>query len=158
MSAAVSPSRARAPRRGRTPTLSIVVASRDDRALLDACLAHLLPASSHGLEVIVVRAGTASEVAALARANGWARIIQAPHDATLRQLRSIGMAEATGDIVALADERGGCDMEWMEKLLRHAGVEVPLESPAAAAARAADWSAYFAERGLFSEWRRQASA
>lgn len=106
----------------------------------------------------MVRAGTASEVAALARANPGARIIQAPHDATLRQLRSIGMAETTGDIVALADERSGCDTEWLALLLRHAGIELPLEPPVPATGGASDWSTYFSERGLFTEWRTQASA
>lgn len=141
------PARVRAPRRGSTPTLSIVVSSRSDRQDLEACLGTLLPRCTPcEAEVIVVRAAGASEVASLGRAYPAARFIQAPHDATARQLRGIGMAEATGDIVALANESSGMDAAWMCMLLRQAGAQ---ELPPAERA-AVDWDRYFAEQGLFA--------
>lgn len=156
MAADTRSARLRNPRRGSTPTLTVVVASRQERAQLHSCLAQLVPLCEHGVELIVVRAGVTSEIAALTRLHPTARFIQAPHDATLRQLRAIGMAESTGDIVALADERSGCDSEWMTLLLRQTGADV--DSHEAGHEPAGAWSDYFAERGLFSEWRAQASA
>jgi hypothetical protein len=141
------PARIRAPRVGRTPTLSIVIASRDDREVLELCLASLLPPCVRsGAEVIVVRAGSATEVAALVRGSAGVRFIHAPHDATVRQLRGIGMSEATGDIVALGDERSGANLEWISMLLRHAGADAQLDG---AGELTVDWEAYFDERRLF---------
>jgi hypothetical protein len=136
------------------PTLSVIVASRLDRSDLEACLEALLPScASVGAEVVVVRTGTSSEVTSLARVHGAARFVQAPHDATMRQLRGIGMAEATGDIVAITDEMGATP-HWIGLLLRRASDA----APEVAAPAPVDWDAYFSERGLFAGLRPGAEA
>jgi GT2 family glycosyltransferase len=149
--------RARTPRRSDKPTLSVVVASNRERALLDACLSSLLPqCAQQGAELIVARASSPNEVGALARAMPQVRFIAAPRDATIPQLRGIGMAEATGDIVALTEDHCIADEHWVEVILRHAmeGADVVGGGMGnAQRSRAVDWGAYFAEYGFFAPSR-----
>jgi hypothetical protein len=144
--------RTRTPRRGRTPTLSVVLIWRGERESLERCLTSLLPPCARvGAEVVVVRAAAALGDATSVAATG-ARFVHAPHDASVRQLRGLGMAEATGDIVALADERSALNGDWIATLLRRAGGD-GADVLDDAGPRATDWGSYFSERGLFAEWR-----
>jgi hypothetical protein len=152
--------RARTPRRTDRPTVSVVVASNRERALLDACLASLLPqCARQGAELIVTRAASPNEVGALARAMPQVRFVAAPRDATIPQLRGIGMAEATGDIVALTEDHCVAENHWLEVIMRHAmeGADVVGGGMGnAQRSRAVDWGAYFAEYGFFAPSRPDA--
>ncbi|MGI8497105.1 MAG: glycosyltransferase family 2 protein [Gemmatimonadaceae bacterium] len=142
------------------PTLSVVVASNRDRSLLDACLASLRGQCVRaGAELIVARAGLEHEAAALRRVFPGVRFIAAPADASIPQLRGIGMAEAAGDIVALTEDHCVADEHWLETIARHAGegggadvVGGGMDN--AQRARAVDWGAYFAEYGFFAPSRK----
>ena len=108
----------RAPRRGALPTVSVVVASNREPSRLRACLAPLLGQCARaGAQLIVARAGAPADVGALSRAHPTVRFVAGPAGATLQQLRGIGMAQATGDIVALTDDDHVADERWLDHLL-----------------------------------------
>src|SRR5690348_16214454 len=101
----VAPSVKRGPRRGSAPTVSVVVASNRDKALLQACLGSLLGQCQRlNAELLVARAGTSSDVASLGKTYPSVRFLAASVDASIPQLRALGMAQASGDVVALTED------------------------------------------------------
>jgi hypothetical protein len=147
----------RVPRRGTSPTVSVVVASNRDKALLHACLGSLLPQCQRlSAELVVARAGPPAEVAALAKTYSSVRFIAAPLDATIPSLRAIGMAQASGDVVALTEDHCIADDNWVEALTQTATAGADVVGGGmgnARITRAVDWAAYFAEYGFFSNDR-----
>lgn len=147
------PPGARGVRLAETPTVTVVVASRRERALLDACLASLRPqCREHGAGIVVARAGTPQEVAELGRAYPDVRFVAAPGDATIPQLRGQGLAEADGDIVALTEDHCVAAPDWVAQF-----AAAPRGSDVVGGAmgnarreRALDWAAYFSEYGFFA--------
>jgi len=141
------------------PAITIVVASNRSRALLNSCLASLLPQSERAsAELIVARAGTVIELHELQRAMPRVRFVHAPPTASIPQLRGLRMAESAGDIVALTEDHCVADDAWVQTLLQHA------QDPAdvigggmgnAQQQRTVDWAAYFSEYGFFSDQRRE---
>jgi hypothetical protein len=84
------------------------------------------------------------------------RFIAAPREATIPQLRGIGMAEATGDIVALTEDHCIAKDHGVEVIMEHAmeGADVVGGGMGnAQRARTVDWGAYFAEYGFFAPSR-----
>lgn len=150
-------SRTRARKPLESPTVSVIVASNRSRALLNSCLASLrLQCSRSSAELIVARAGTAAELQELRAAMPDVRFVAAPLTANIPELRGLGMAESTGDVVALTEDHCIADEAWVETLLQHA------QDPAdvigggmgnAQRERAVDWAAYFSEYGFFAETR-----
>lgn len=144
-------------RPGAKPTISVVIASNRAPELLDACLASLVGQCRRAkAELIVARAGDTPGIATLAHLNPPIRLIAAPANTSIPQLRGAGMAVATGDIVALTEDHCIADPHWIETLLRGAadGADViggGMDN--ARRDRAVDWGAYFAEYGFFSTTR-----
>ena len=145
-----------------SPAISVVVASNRPRALLDACLASLLPQCERAsAELIVARAGTAAELHELRTAMPDVCFVAAPPSATIPQLRGLGMAESTGDIVALTEDHCVADDAWVETLLQHAHDPADVIGGGMGNAqrdRAVDWAAYFSEYGFFAETRPEAAS
>lgn len=138
------------------PLITVVVASNRERKLLDSCLASLMPQCNQFVaELIVVRAGTAAEIMDLRASYPDVRFIAAAPATAIPQLRGIGMAESTGDIVALTEDHCVVDPSWVATLLQNAdGADVIGGSmDNAQRDRAVDWAAYFAEYGFFAEPR-----
>ena len=149
----VAPSTRRGPKRGSAPTVSVVVASNRDKALLHACLGSLLGQCQRlKAELLVARAGNAADVSALGKTYPSVRFITAPADASIPQLRALGMAQASGDVVALTEDHCIADENWVETLTLSASdadvVGGGMDN--ARRSRAVDWAAYFAEYGFFS--------
>jgi GT2 family glycosyltransferase len=136
------------------PTVSVVVASNRDKALLQACLGSLLGQCQRlKAELLVARAGAASDVSALGKTYPSVRFIAAPVDASIPQLRAIGMAQASGDVVALTEDHCIADENWVETLTQSANSDADVVGGGmdnARRSRAIDWAAYFAEYGFFS--------
>jgi GT2 family glycosyltransferase len=147
----------RGPRRGSAPTVSVVVASNRDKALLHACLGSLLGQCQRmNAELLVARAGAPSDVAPLAKSYPSVRFVNAPVDASIPQLRAIGMAQASGDVVALTEDHCIADENWVEALTLSASGDADVVGGGmdnARRSRAVDWAAYFAEYGFFSPER-----
>ena len=150
----ITPSLRRGPRRGSSPTISVVVASNRDKALLNACLGSLLGQCQRmNAELLVARAGTAADVSSLGKTYPSVRFVAAPPDASIPQLRAIGMAQAAGDVVALTEDHCIADDHWVETLTQSANGGADVVGGGmdnARRSRAVDWAAYFAEYGFFS--------
>ena len=150
----VTPSTRRGPKRGSAPTVSVVVASNRDKALLQACLGSLLGQCQRlNAELLVARAGAAPDVAALAKTYPAVRFVTAPTDSSIPQLRAMGMAQAYGDVVALTEDHCIADANWVETLTQSAHGDADVVGGGmdnARRSRAVDWAAYFAEYGFFS--------
>ena len=153
----VAPHVKRGPRRGSAPTVSVVVASNRDKTLLHACLGSLLGQCQRlNAELLVARAGSPQDVAALAKTYPSIRFVNAPLDASIPQLRAIGMAQASGDVVALTEDHCIADENWVEALTQSASGDADVVGGGmdnARRSRAVDWAAYFAEYGFFSPER-----
>lgn len=134
--------------------MSVVVASNRDKALLKACLGSLLGQCQRlNAELLVARAGTSTEVASLAKTYPSVRFVTASADASIPQLRAIGMAQASGDVVALTEDHCIADENWVEALTQSAHGDADVVGGGmdnARRARVVDWAAYFAEYGFFS--------
>lgn len=144
------PPGARTRRLADAPLISVVVASRAERALLDACLGALLPQCARlGAELVVARAGGSADIEAAYPTAVW---VAAPADASLPALRAAGMAVADGDVVALTEDHCVPAPDWLSQIVaaQKSGAEVvggAMEN--ARRDRAVDWAAYFAEYGSY---------
>lgn len=142
------PSRSRAPRRGSTPTFSIVVVSRGDLDALCACVERLEQSCRRlDAEVVIVVPGTIAEATSLQQRFASARVVPAPADAAGGDLRGLGMLEAGGDIVAFTED---CQMrgeEWIAVLERRA--KGP-DGYGPTSNGKIDWTRYLEERGLLT--------
>ena len=156
----VARSLGRGPKRGSNPTVSVVVASNRDKTLLHACLGSLLGQCQRlNAELLVARAGSAPDVAALAKTYPGVRFVTAPAEASIPQLRAVGMAQASGDVVALTEDHCVADANWVEALTQSANSDADVVGGGmenARRARVVDWAAYFAEYGFFSTDRPEA--
>jgi GT2 family glycosyltransferase len=135
----------------------VVIASNRDRALLQACLGSLLGQCQRlSAELLVARAGAAAELTSLSKTYPAVRFVPAPADASIPQLRAIGMAQASGDVVALTEDHCIADENWVESLTQSANSDADVVGGGmdnARRSRAVDWAAYFAEYGFFSSDR-----
>ena len=135
------------------PSLSVVVVSIGEAsALLEQLASPAGQSIARDSELIVVRAGTASRISELSKKIPYGRVIAGPPNSTLTELRSIGFAHASGDIVALADDATGDDRaetQWIEDLLRRCSRRLTLvaDGPATEGV-ATSWSGEFARYGL----------
>jgi hypothetical protein len=115
--------RYRTGRPAETPTFSLVATSRGDPGALRAMLAGLLPlCAAHGVQMVVVRAGPADEVLALAEQHPAARFLLPPGDAAPGALRAAGMAAAEGDVVLFGADDDPVLRERLLHLLASHGV------------------------------------
>lgn len=142
-----------------SPAITIVVASNRARALLNSCLASLLPQCERAsAELIVARAGTDAELDELRREMPGVRFVACPPTASIPELRGLGMAESTGDIVALTEDHCVADASWVQTLLQHAHDPADVIGGGMGNAqrdRTVDWAAYFSEYGFFSDRRSE---
>ena len=117
----ISPSRRSGPNtrpRSDGPEISIVVVSTRSRSVLTAFLSALVsPCLTAGVELLVVRAAPATELAEWRRIMPTVRWVAAPADATVAELRAIGMAESTGDVVRIAEDDRDLDVRWVHAVL-----------------------------------------
>ncbi|MBC7789139.1 MAG: hypothetical protein H7Z74_04255 [Anaerolineae bacterium] len=138
----------RAPRRGGKPTLTVVIASSEDDSRLDLCLAAILPQSTlYNGELIVVRSASSPEVRVLETLYPTARFVLAPTDASLPELRSLGMSEANGDIVVFTGDGIVRESRWLAKIMAKA---CPPDGENLVSDQPFDWSAYFTGAGVFT--------
>jgi len=122
--------------------------------LLEQLASAAVQSIARDAELIVVRADTATGVAELTRKISHGRVIAAPPKSTVTELRSIGFASASGDIVAFTDDSSGddrADPQWIEGLLRRCSRRLTLveDAPATdAGGVTTSWSGEFARYGV----------
>ena len=133
-------------------TVSVVVASFRDLAILEQCLDSLRPqCRALGAELLVARASreTAAELDSLAEG---CRIAPARADASVPELRGVGLAAARGEWVAITEDHCVADPKWLATLLaaRQPGVQVlGGRMGNARRERSTDCGAFFAEYGFY---------
>jgi hypothetical protein len=107
-------------------SLSIVVLSVGSSADLEHAIEVMTPSiRRYGAQLIVAREDDGAAEPSLLREHPMASLVRAPKGATRAQLCDVGMAAATGDIVALRDDCAVRDVRWIESL---AGAVRPVDS------------------------------
>jgi glycosyltransferase involved in cell wall biosynthesis len=133
------------------PSLSVVIASHAERSrLLEHLASPAGDAITRSAELIIVRADTTTRIFELTRALPWGRVVPAPPNTRAAELRSIGLANATGDIVALAADTGSedpSDIQWIENLLRRCSRHLTLIGETDDGSEETSWSGYLARYG-----------
>jgi O-antigen biosynthesis protein len=118
---------------GRWARISVIVCTHNGQKTLDECLERLTTLTYPDFEVIVVNDGSSDASAEIARARG-ARLVETGHRG-LSHARNVGIAHATGEIVAFLDDDAYPDHDWLYYVaasLRanaHAGVGGPNIAP-----------------------------
>ena len=147
--AAVSRTFAEAPftpdARGRWPKVSVVVCAYNAADTIDECLASLTALTYPDVDLIVVNDGSKDSTGAIARRYPEARVIDIPNGG-LSAARNVGLAHATGDIVAYTDADVRVDPDWLTYLVQ------PILS-ARMSARADRMSCRRTTTGWRSAWR-----
>ena len=130
---------------------SVVVASWSGEAALRRSLESLLPQINDS-QVIVAFRGESPPVLAKERRFCNVHFVTAPRDANVFQLRSLGLREARGGLVALIEDHSVVSREWLQALNRaHAAGSLicggPIENDPESSGY--DWALYLAEYGRF---------
>ena len=99
------------------PRVSVVVCVYNASDTLDDCLASLGRLTYPDVEVVVVDDGSTDDTAEIARRFPSARLVQTPNGG-LSAARNVGLAEATGDIVAYIDGDVRVEAEWLTYLVQ----------------------------------------
>ena len=120
-SAAVAAAFADAPfseeRRRSWPRASVVVCAYNAADTIDDCLTALERQSYPDFEIIVVNDGSRDATGAIARQYPKARVIDIPNGG-LSAARNVGIANATGEIVAYTDADVRVDPDWLTYLVQ----------------------------------------
>ncbi|HZI80831.1 MAG TPA: glycosyltransferase [Vicinamibacterales bacterium] len=104
------------------PTVSVVVCAYNAGDTIDDCLASLGALTYPRFEIIVVNDGSRDDTGTRARRYPGVRVLDIPNGG-LSAARNVGLAEATGDIVAYTDADVRVDRDWLSYLVQ------PLLSP-----------------------------
>jgi hypothetical protein len=103
------------------------------------------------IEIVVARACPASEIGVLTKLYPAVSFVAAPPEATIPELRTLGMGHATGDVVALTDDHAIAGERWLEAMLGDApqnGDAVGDGTGDACRGSVPDWASHFAAYGL----------
>jgi GT2 family glycosyltransferase len=113
--------------------VSVVVCTHNGQGTLAECLARLTTLTYPDFEVIVVNDGSSDASAEIAKSHG-VRLVETAHRG-LSHARNVGIANASGEIVAFLDDDAYPDHDWLYYIaasLRangHAGVGGPNIAP-----------------------------
>jgi O-antigen biosynthesis protein len=110
-----------------TPRVSVVVCAYNAADTIGECLTALEALNYPDFEVIVVDDGSTDATAAIAARYPSVRLVTTPN-CGLSAARNVGLAQATGEIVAYTDADVRVDPEWLGYLVQ------PFADPAVAAA------------------------
>ena len=145
--------------RPNSPRVSVVIASLVGAPFIDECLASLeRQADECGAEVIVVACGKAEYADRIVRKFPWIRVVHRAQRETVPGLRTHGVKEATGNVVAIIEEHCLAAPDWLSRLIdAHAdGTYEVVGGPVVdhAYARLRDWVVYFLEyNGYLPPWQ-----
>jgi len=103
--------------RDRWPPVSVVVCAYNAADTIDDCLTSLAALTYPKVELIVVNDGSRDATADLARRHAGVRVIDTPNGG-LSAARNVGLAAATGEIVAYTDADARVDPDWLTYLVQ----------------------------------------
>lgn len=133
------------------PRLSVVIASWSGKEALTRCLESVMPQAG-AAEVIVAFRGISDVGVALGSRFPGVRFVRGPVDASVFLLRSLGVHETRGRLIAMLEDHSAVCAGWAEAILvaHSAGNKIcggPIENDADC--RSYDWALYFAEYGIY---------
>jgi GT2 family glycosyltransferase/sugar lactone lactonase YvrE len=99
------------------PRVSVVVCAYNAAATIDECLTSLERLTYPDYEIIVVNDGSGDRTGEIGYNHARVRVIDTPN-AGLSAARNVGLAEATGEIVAYTDADTRVDPEWLTFLVQ----------------------------------------
>ena len=100
----------------RWPKVSVVVCAYDAADTIEECLTSLAALTYPNVEIIVVNDGSCDATTAIARAQVGVRVIDVPKGG-LSAARNVGLAAASGEIVAYTDADVRVDPDWLNYLV-----------------------------------------
>ncbi len=103
--------------RARWPKVSVVICAYNAADTLEDCLRSLEQLTYPNFEVIIVNDGSHDATPDIARQHPWMRLISIPNGG-LSAARNVGIAEATGEIVAYTDADVRVDPDWLTYLVQ----------------------------------------
>jgi GT2 family glycosyltransferase len=133
--------------------LSLVIAASNGPALLRRCLESLArQTDTDSTEILVVSNFPLEAEAAPERGLARVRWIPLPAGTAIPQLRTRGVRQARGAIVALLEDHGVLDAHWIAEIkaahrLPHAAIGGALENDVRS--RPLDWAVYFYDYGAY---------
>lgn len=133
------------------PRLSIVIASWSGRDALTHCLEELIPQTATA-EVIVAFRGNLDLDNQVGNRFPGIRFVRGPADASVFSLRSLGVNDAGGKLIALLEDHSVVCAGWATAILdAHLGGHKicggPIENDIKSSAY--DWALYLAEYGIY---------
>ncbi len=99
------------------PRVSVVVCAYNAADTLEDCLIALARQDYPDFEIIVVNDGSRDATSSIARRYSGVRVIDIPNGG-LSAARNVGLAEATGAIVAYTDADTRADRDWLKFLVQ----------------------------------------
>jgi GT2 family glycosyltransferase/sugar lactone lactonase YvrE len=99
------------------PRVSVVVCAYNAADTVDECLAALERQNYPDFEIILVNDGSRDQTGTIARRHERVRVIDIPNGG-LSAARNVGLAEATGEIVAYTDADTRADRDWLMFLVQ----------------------------------------
>jgi GT2 family glycosyltransferase/sugar lactone lactonase YvrE len=99
------------------PKVSVVVCAYNAADTIDECLTALERLTYPDYEIIVVNDGSRDRTSAIAHARASARVVDIPNGG-LSAARNVGLAHATGEIVAYTDADTRVDRDWLTFLVQ----------------------------------------
>ncbi|MBI4262882.1 MAG: glycosyltransferase [Acidobacteria bacterium] len=102
--------------RVRWPKVSVIVCARDAEDTIDDCLTSLAALTYPNVELLVINDGSRDATSAIARRHPSVRVIDVPPGG-LSAARNMGLAEASGEIVAYTDADVRVDPDWLTYLV-----------------------------------------
>jgi GT2 family glycosyltransferase/DNA-binding beta-propeller fold protein YncE len=99
------------------PRVSVVVCAYNAADTIDACLTALDAQTYPDCEVIVVNDGSRDATGEIARRHTGVRVIDTPNGG-LSSARNVGLAAATGEIIAYTDADTRPDRDWLTFLIQ----------------------------------------
>jgi GT2 family glycosyltransferase len=100
----------------RWPKVSVVVCAYDAAGTIEECLTSLAALTYPNVEIIVVNDGSRDATTEIARAQAGVRVIDIPNGG-LSAARNVGLAAASGEIVAYTDADVRADPDWLNYLV-----------------------------------------
>lgn len=103
--------------KARWPKVSVVVCAYNAASTIDECLTSLEGLTYPDFEVIVVNDGSRDATGDIAKRHAGVRVIDVPN-AGLSAARNVGLAAASGEVVAYTDADVRVDPDWLSYLVQ----------------------------------------
>lgn len=128
------------------PKLSVVVASQNARAGIEACLAALEAQRTEGVEIVVVDNSTDGTAEIIKERFPGVRLILEPPSALIPELWEAGIRQSTGEIVAITTAHCVPGKDWITRIIQAHEAPTPAIGGAVeneGSSGLVDWAVYF---------------